>query len=264
MLFTKYFLTNKKEIEKIPSLLVGLPHTTFSYLLDELSGAELKRLSTICLTEPLQHQLSLFIHENQCYIDDMESRCLQKQVDITLLQPEIMTQSDARTFLREIDSLTVETAILSKKTDKALILAWSSNRTDLISTLTRHKEAFVRLQNHCIGHKTVPVSGLFALFFEKLFFLYGDSETIDSARDDEPALEGLSRFSLWDIEDYELAGLLPPSKKKIPLSSEQKAKLLDIVQKKLETRGLNTVKDLKEALIFSEPSLIEFLGQACS
>lgn len=257
-LFEKLFVKKSHSLEHLPPLLVSMPHAIFSSIVNKLSEKELKSLSPTCLSEPMQHHISLLIHEEEKAIKELETECLEVQVEITLLRTETLKRSEALAFLERINSLSLKASEEAKRVDKALILAWSSERADLVDNLTRERGAFLRIQNHFIGEKKPPYSGLYILFFEKLFSLYGDRDSLDSARDEEPAIEGLSRFAFWYVQDFVKAGLLKPLRDG-SLSVELKEHLLEKVQKELEKKGLTTVKDLKEAFIFSELSLSEFL-----
>ena len=91
-------------------------------------------------------------------------------------------------------------------------------------------------------------------------------------KDDEPAVEGLVKFSVWYLKDYWELGLLPGVEKQADLDidmekhteaerAEYREKLFTLARDTLDQVGLSTVGDLKNAFIFSKQTLQEYINQ---
>src|SRR5262249_54111258 len=97
--------------------------------------------------------------------------------------------------------------------NKVLSLAWNAKRLDLIDKMSHAKEQCQKALSHSIGQpKTAfnEAAGLFARIDLALERFYDNPDNaVENAEDDEPALEGLARFSLWYLKDYFELGLLP-------------------------------------------------------
>lgn len=116
-------------------------------------------------------------------------------------------------------------------------------------------------------------TGLFALLEQKLNAVYGnplDPNDIEALDNSDPAIDALVKFSVWYLRDYWEIGLLPMVKNErdLDLSSrrysernraEHREKLFVMVQENLERLGLDKVKDLKKARIYSRETLQDFI-----
>lgn len=257
---------------KLSPLLVGMPHTLFSQLLLAASPQQLEILKLEAITEPVQHQLTMLTHEITHPLPHVLDQLDHLAADIALLP--VAASKDPAVLKRQLK----EQAHWHKSTlemiNKILTLAWNSNRPDLIDKLSHAKEWCQRTLSHTIGQPKTPfgqASGLFAKLDENLAAVFSPG-AIDAADDDEPAIEGLSKFSLWYLKDYHQIGLLPQIRDPDALDldpathSEQerlqhREKLLEAVQQNLAKMGLATVKDLKQAGIFSAEDLKAHIGQ---
>jgi len=92
--------------------------------------------------------------------------------------------------------------------NKALQLAWNSNRVDLIEKLSTAKETCQKFVISIIGHPrhaVNPPTGLYARLEARLNAVFGnpsDPNDIEAAGNDEPAMEALVKFSIWYLKDY--------------------------------------------------------------
>jgi hypothetical protein len=156
-------------------------------------------------------------------------------------------------------------------------LAWNSDRLDLIEKLSQAKEAFQKILYSTIGHPksvSAPATGFYAKLQEKVFGIFGNpanAEDVDALNDDDPAIEGLAKFSVWYLKDYWKIGLLPSIRdpntfdKLAGMEGTEeahhlKAELLSQVKENLHRIGLNTVGDLKKMGIFSQKILQEYIA----
>ncbi len=263
---------------KLSPLLVGMPHPLFSQLLLASSPHQLEILKLEAVTEPIQHQLTLQTHEITHQLPHVQDLLDQIAAEIVLIP--ITGSKDPSLLKKQLKAQADWYESTLNMIIKVLALAWNSNRPDLIDKLSHAKEWYQRTLTHTIGQPKTPfgeAKGLFSKLEEALGAIYGGQEgdSIESADDDEPALEGLSRFSLWYLKDYHQVGLLPQiaDPKELDLDpathTEQerlkyREKLLDEVRQNLNALGLQTIKDLKQAGIYSLEALLEHIGKTTS
>jgi hypothetical protein len=253
---------------KLSPLFVGLPHPLFSQLLLAASPHQLEVLKLEAMTEPLQHHLTLISHEVDHVISQNLDLLDKIATEISLLTIE---GKEPRPLKRELKSQLETYHEALNLINKALVLTWNSNRADLIDKLSHAKEQCQRALIHTIGQpKTAfgEAKGLFAQLEESLAAIYGNPSEIESADDEEPALEGLAKLSLWYLHDYQEVGLLP-STRKLDLDpashTEQerlayREKLMGEVQENLTKLGLVTVRDLKKAGIYKLEQLKRYIA----
>lgn len=258
---------NSLLLDKLPPLLVGLPHQLFRTLLTKLSPAQLLILKHEIFSESAQYHLTLLSHELDA---DLTAYRLSQEN----LQRELENLTVADLGLTEIHALFSKIEGESKKgddllaeIDKALALAWSAGRSDLITQLSSCKEICQKILSHSIG-KQLPEAlenRLNSAFEEK-----EQPDSIGTLRDEEPAIQALAKFGVWYLEDFWKLGLLPGIKTSDELENQSSAqskmdrtaaqeKLFTAAQDTLEKLGLKTVKDLKKALIYSKKGLQEYL-----
>lgn len=263
---------------KLSPLLVGMNNESFSTILDHLNDDQLQVFKDEGVTEPVQHQLTTLSHQMEREIEKGENGIdlLYERVD--RFNPEEIGLYDVREVIKEIELFQEFFELLYSKSNKALAIAWNTKRLDLIESLNKvkdacHKFVLYGLGARANGHETS--SGLYHLLEEKLFEIYGNSldpNDTEAVRDQEPAVEGLVKLSIWYLRDYWDIGLLPEvaDKESLDLDLEKhsetervkyREELFSKAQTNLATIGFTTVKDLKTHYIFSKKSLQEYIQE---
>lgn len=277
-------LTTKQLLELIDSLIdqeeqqwkllpifVGLPHKSFSGLLQKLTPSQLHLLQKMSNLEPLQHHLMVFDHELEALFAEQETINNKLENEIEAIDVQGLTSSEFSRFENSINQLQQEFKDACKKTENALAFAWSANKGELIDKLSALKERFHRFLTHVIGNKGTEdseSSGLYLLLEDKVSGAFKDSQDdLESLRDDEPALEALAKFSIWYPKQYWELGLLPDVAdphlldiNRWPKDENATEKFRNQAERSLSLLGLTTVKDFKEKKIFSKSMLSDFIS----
>lgn len=249
---------------KLSPLLVGINAATFTDILIHASVKDRQILNHESITEPMQYQITRLVKEMKNRLHELGA-C----ADMLLIEPEkinidSLTRKEALGFFEKIDQTAKEFYKLFDLTNQALEIAWNSKRLDLIESLNQIKDYCTRYLTLTLGNSGKPSTGLYALWENKLFGIYGNpnnSEDVEALSENEPAIEGIVKFSVWYLKDYYEMGLLPGIKSPKELDTEFREKLFDLARVTLETMGLCTVKDLKNSYIFSRKTLQEYIDQ---
>lgn len=265
--------------EKLSPLLVGLAPAIFQQALHQLNPEQLALLKQESLTEPLQHQLTLFAHALERVCQLQETVILQVGQKIGELEREELTHSIINQIENRIDNLKKFCDEILQAIDQALAITWNTNRLDLITNFNQLKERFHHQAIHQIGSKSSqdhPASGLYANFENFLFGIYGapkgSSQINEALNDEDAAIEGLAKFSIWYLPDYWEMGLLPkiPKAEDLELDAathseqerfEHRQMLFGLVQQNLDKLNLTQVGDLKKFKIFSKQMLKDYITQ---
>lgn len=269
----------KEDYEKLSPILVGMPPFAFSQLLTQTSPEEFEILKQEAIAEPIQHHLTVFTHELFNVLNELNSTLELLETSIEMLDPSRYGQNEIDILMQAIDQSRKVLVDIVGKTNKALAIAWNTTRTDLIEKLSYIKETSQRYQGSIVGNPrtdTSEQSGLYLKLEERLHAIYGDPNDpndTEALQDDEPAIEALVKFSVWYLQDYWEIGLLPAIARPLDLDldkeshsererTEYRANLFKEVQDTLHKLGLDTVKDLKNACIFSRKALKDFISQS--
>lgn len=261
--------------EKLFPIFIGLPHDVFLLLLIEATPKQLLILKKEGLTEPIQHHLTLLVHDllgrmNQC--NTIETSI---ELGIQNLNLEDIDTKQIRAEEEKIYKLLKSCELIQLTSSKALSLAWNTNRTDLIEKLSKIKEQSQRLISQTIGKErsaAATPTGLFQQLEKRLDSVFSSPSNVEALSDDEPITEALVKFSVWYLNDYYQIGLLPeiqsPDQLELPSQtyseqdrSDHREFLFTAAQRHLEELGLYTLSDLKQAKIYSKKALKEFIAQ---
>jgi hypothetical protein len=261
---------------KLPPLFVGMPHRLFTQMLLGASPTQMNALKQEVITESLQHHLTVLTHEIVHQIPEFAAKIDDLEQGIANLNVSEMEHADLRGISHQIEDAAKFYEDTIHKINKILALAWNTNRADLIEKLSMSKELSQKLIGSLVGirrSRTDEPSGLFAKLEDRLNRVYGlanDPQDIEALENDEPAIEALVKLSIWYLRDYWEIGLLPKVINPIDLDFEashfnhdQKMELREHwhheVTNNLSKLGLNCVKDLKEARIFSKSTLLDYI-----
>lgn len=260
-------------IKKIPALFTGISIQTFIAFLKQASPAHIIELKKVAMTESLQFKLFLFCHESIEKLDELENELISIEEMIATLEPKEMGIKEKQTIENRFQSLALEEQEHIQVVDKALAIAWNSERLDVIDCLSsakeRHQKALVNLLKNNVHSET----NLYKILDKHLNAIYGQPNNptdIQALKDEDPSFEALAKFGIWYLEDYFAIGLLPnlEDARELELNSETSSEeervehrrlLFQSAKHELERLGLVTVADLKKASIFSKKSLLEWL-----
>ena len=270
--------TEKNGHWKLSPLLVGMPHRIFTQLLIAASPIQMNALKQEVITEPVQHHMTVLTHEIVHQIPAFAASLDSLEQEIENLNIKEMGHAELKDITQRIEHGSQNYEETVNKINKLLALAWNTNRTDIIEKLSMAKEICQKLIGSMVGSKktiTSESSGLFSKLEEHLNRVFGipdNPQDFEALDDDEPAIEALVKFSLWYLNDYWEIGLLPgiARAEDLELDSNKfshqqrmdiREQLFDEVSHNLSKLGLNTVKDMKEARIFSRKSLEDYIAR---
>jgi hypothetical protein len=269
------FTSKQITVDKLSPLLVGLSFRVFCTFLHQASISDLEPLKKEGLLEPLQHQLTLFVNECTQVLDNYQTEIIQLNQEIEELNHENLSYQELWAIENKIKHLAQRSNQTLEAISKALAITWNTNRIDLIEKLTHLKEAFHIQLLQGIGQmpsENNVASGLFAILEQSLSSVYGiaSSENVEALQDEDLAIEGLTKLSIWYLKDYWELGLLPLIKRAQELDldalqhdenerMQYRQQLFRSVQDQLNQLKIGTVGQLKQAQIFSKPMLKEYI-----
>ncbi|MBA3237589.1 MAG: hypothetical protein H0T62_04470 [Parachlamydiaceae bacterium] len=261
---------NKEQVWKLFPIFVAIPHQLFSELLFEIPEKRKHQLQQLCVTEPLQHHLILFVHEVKRLFDQIQNRFLEQKQKIRILKVLELEPQEFENLKSEFVEFQQSIHKICCKIENALSLAWNAHSSDLVEVLSGYRERYERFLFSVIGQPSsqfVRASGLYLELEEHLSSVFDtDQDEFDALDDKEPAIEALSRFSVWYVEDYWKLGLLPkvtdPNALALPLLGGD-AELLQHYRQEVEDNlnaiGLRTVYDLKQNHLVSKSLLHHYI-----
>jgi|GEM_PF-2712186 len=266
--FLEFLTQHSDDQHRLSLVLVGVDPLLFSQALPRMGGRSLDMLKQEGLLEPLQYQLTQFVHEGESLIGKIEYIIAQFQEQLVSIKGEELTQEVLESLTDPIDELRKGLLNYLEKAVVALILVWHTDRVDLIEKLSFIREAVQHQLTQLIGHPCsdrAPATGVYS-FAEHIFSSIFDS----SLKNDDPSTDGMTRLSIWHLKDYWEIGLLPsirdveelelnPQKFSETERRKHHQRLMSLVQKQLEHLGIGTVENLKKAHLFSRSLLKAYL-----
>lgn len=263
---------------KISPLLVGMPHEMFIEVIETIEENQLQVFKDESVTEPIQHHLTTLAHHLENEIEEGEFRIDQLYERVDQFQVEDAGLYDVLEIIKEVELNLVFFERRYQISNKALAIAWNTNREDLIESLNSIKKSYHKFILYGLGSPRSDhqePTGIFQLLEETLFAVYSNHSNLRNAaavRESEPATEGLAMLSVWYLRDYWDLGLLPQVKDKTHLDLDlnkhseiervhYREELFSKVKENLALIGLSTVKDLKDRYIFSKKSLQEYIQE---
>lgn len=265
-------------IDKLSPILVGLSPHIFFQTLCALPTTQVNILRTAGLLEPLQHHLNLFAQECELISQQYMQVVNDLYKTIHLMHREDLTQEDIHFVLGKIFDLREKYKKLLNAINKALAIAWPTYRLDLLNKLNELKEHIYHQYIQSVGlprSEAKQPTGLFATLEQFLLNTFNSDDGeghIIVMQDDDLAIEGLTKLSIWYLKDYWELGLLPSiqSEKDLELDAslfsekerlKHRQEIFSLVQENLTKLGISKVKDLKKAQIFSKKMLKDYIAQ---
>lgn len=246
-------------LNKFPPILVGLSPNVFFQFMVDADEKEIQILKSLSTTEPLQHQLTILAHHLEKYNRTCENCIEILSNEIQGLNTLEMKKADVNEIEKKISKIKHDLEGLKWMSNKVLSLAWNSSRLDLIESLSHTKERvdYLLAKDFNDDKNNFSPTNIYHILYSRLLNVFYGTNEFEALKDEEPALEGISKLSIWYIKDYIELGILPNSQS----CENNEIALLDVVSKNLSKIGLSTVLDLKQACIFSKPSLKEYIQE---
>lgn len=245
---------------KLTPLFIQLRPQIFAQFLQNISFEKLEVFRKESSTESMQHQLLLLSHLIENKEKELFETAQRLNTEINELKSHIITGDVVREFKKKINTLNLEYEISIQVVSKALMIAWNSNRIDLIERFSKLKD---RLQTALVAHigfSSKTNTGLFSTLEKVLHAVFGDPadlQDLEALNDDDPAIAVFPKFSIWFREDYKEVGLIPD----LPGEYIPEELLPQEAEVRLKELGIHTIKDMKEKQIFSRQLLKDFLSR---
>lgn len=269
-----YAETEKADRAKLYSVLIGLREEIFVAVLADLAPPALQLLQKEAGSEPVQHRLLVMCHLFSSIIDLNNFEVVQLKEKILKMDPQDIGGQDLKQMMDSIDQIAQVYKDLLAALGPALTIAWNSGRTDLVDQLSSVKESCMRsFIEHVGGKQDDWDNELHVMLARQLNSAYGDPDNpldIEALHDDEQAIAVLPKLGIWYPRDYFEVGLLPhlksiddvaldPKIAGMEKCVEYRDHLVNSAQENIRQMGLNTVKDMREAGIFSRKSFAEYI-----
>lgn len=263
----------KIQAEQFLPLMVGINQGIFTQFLETLSSEEELILKELGSMEPLLHKLAILSHDLKQDLEALVKNVYEITAKIAAINLEQITKQDIFTRRRVIDELDSNIENHIKILNNALAIAWNSKRVDLIDSLSTLKDLFLRTSTILIGQPKqadAAASGLYKKLEDRLNQVYSYDTESSPFNDNDPAIEALTSFGIFYLEDYVELGLLPDVRSIKDLKHALKTKsfqelnsylesILAQVEKTLKNLGLINVKSFKDAKIYSRDILKEYI-----
>lgn len=263
----------QKLLPKLGPILVGIRQPVFRRILVKLSPDKTALLKSFAASEAIQSHLTILSHELTLELEEYIKSLEWTSTEFHQFPLEDVCPKDIEKAYKAIHHLTQAGNSIKEEVERALSIAWQSNRVDLIDQLGQIKEITQRLVYDSAGSTdpSHPLKGSLQEILEnRLFSIFAGNNETEVLADDTPAIEAITRFSIWYLKDYWDLGLLQNySKKKIeheehhhtlednPLSEQ----LHKEAKTQLSHLGLNTLADLKRECIFSRAALKKYISK---
>jgi hypothetical protein len=250
--------------KRLSPLLVGMNPSVFAETLWQADDKQISVLKDEASTEPLQHHIGLLAQDLGAILDDGQKKLDSLYHQIQELPLTNLDTEKLKSFDNEAERLCNITFVPQQIINKALAIAWNTSRIDLITKLSSLNEHFHKYACHFNEPSANSSSGtinLHTALKDKL-----NSVFTEKANDDDAAIDALAHLSIWYIQDYWEIGLLPNVSNIEHLlasgnnANSLKGTLFETAKSNLEKIGLTTLKDLKEAHIYSKKALKEFIA----
>lgn len=253
-------------IEKLDPILVGLPSDTFCIAMQSIPINSLLPLTREVISEPLLHHITVLANNceetHRIYASNIDSL----KVEFNRLNRDELDYDTLANFKSRIDDITQYYRNSLEFINRLLQLAWNSQRASLIQKISLLKtETLFQLKNEVNGSAD-EASNLENLLFEILSNVFVKA----NLKDEDPAIEGLAALSVWYLQDYWKAGLLPEIENEEALEppanmtgaekQEHRNQLFRNVDENLKSLNLVTVANLKNVSIFSKKMLAEYVA----
>lgn len=261
LILLEAYLKDQFSLHKLLSILVGLPSHIFIKTIETAPREYLEPLKKEELLEPLQNHLNILGHN--CEKERVELHQIEEKLfkEIQELNKKNLNNLTLKEIKTKIISLENRYQRILGILDRALSILWNTSRIDLLDRFSRLKES-ANLQYVLINGTQAHRLGLQVYLKKILNDIYEEESSQENGKilnDDDLTIDGLTKLGVWYLKDYWEVGLLPKIKKFEELDQNPTAHLFHNVQENLDRLGIKTIKDLKNANIYSKDMLIEYI-----
>lgn len=266
--FLDFLCEHPEYKNRLPFLLTGLVPEVFFFSLFFFEESHILLMKDESLFEPVQFQLSLFVREGEKVLHQLNQKIQNLADEFRLISNEELTTELLLNLEQKIKAIQEKIFESLESIRKALSIVWYTNRADLIDKLSRLNEMFHHELSFQIGQPASLNSeptGIYKILEKKISAVFDES----LLKDEDGALEGLTRLSIWHLKDYWEVGLLPSIKRSEDLTPINKGlahnewndthPLFHILHNELKNLNIETVGDLKKARIFSKSLLKSYI-----
>lgn len=246
-------------VDKLAILLNGISPETFSLMFSMISKEELELLKAPKLIEPIQLQLTFLSHSLECKLNNLIDEIVETEREWDKLDFNQCSTADLMEMVSTIKKHAENFNQIHPLLEKALKLAWNTNRKDLIKSLSHTKERLDHIYITAIGYPEsdrAKATGLYDHINSGIKRVYHDGR-LEVLQDKDPSLEGIILLGVISLKDFREMGLLSKTES-FKLQGIEES-LLDQIQKILESIGLHTIADLKKKWICSKSTLKEYV-----
>jgi len=139
---------------KMAPLFITLPQTLFHGLIVRITPEQLSVLRDIASVEAVQHQLSILTHHTTDKFNELCNAVESQEKIIETIDFDPLSLDDINKIYENIELLTHQGMEIIHVTQRALALAWNTNRPDIIQELSRIKELCHRCVTENIGSQS--------------------------------------------------------------------------------------------------------------
>jgi hypothetical protein len=261
-----------EQVEKLSHLFTHMLPLVFKTWLKTCSEEELSLLKKMGVFQPLQHQLTFLSHEIEKELNLSHEKTTELVAKILEQPVETISSKSLNEYLEKIEKLRGEEEGIYHLINRALLIAWNGQRSDLIEKFTLLKEGSHRMLHEYLGeprHATQAPTGIYEVLELHFGTVFGNPQELDdeALSDSEPGIEALAKLNLWSLLDYNEIGLLPEFdeaawqgvKDNEEAYRAYETEMHQSLSKHLEALGLSTVGDFKRAHLYTKEMLKEFI-----
>jgi hypothetical protein len=252
--------------QKLSFIFSGLSPIIFWSVIAQANQEDLEYLKEEALTEPIQHHLSLLAHHFHKRVSALYRYVETLKTQFEVIDIQQIQKEELQNLMDSIDHLKREGKDLLELINRSLIMTWNTSRIDLIQELGSSKELCQRCLSSYLQSSKQQESpfNLLQILIKKVDEVFSDLDEdgdLTPMKDSTPAMEALTKLSIWQIKDYAELGLLPSeiilNKRE---SLENRDQLFKDAEHSLNKMGLKTLADLKSAKIYSKKALMEYIN----
>lgn len=229
-----------KYSEKLSPILAGLSHENFTKLILLLTPEQQALLQHESMAIPLQHHLSILAQDKMNVFESVTKLFLGLDMIIERFNVAEMGLKELKELSNQIHHLSLSVDVEVMAISRLLLLAWNSNRIDLIEKFSLLKESLQKYSKY---------NALPEKLQNKLDSVYAKINQVNV-----PAIDAIAELSVWCPQDYIEIGLLSDDEK-----NQNSIEMTSKAKMKLESLGLSSLNDLKAAGIYSKKALTDYL-----
>lgn len=243
---------------KLLLLFNEVPVETFFFMLSTITERQLELLKSPQLAESIQFQLTFLSHALQVKLNNFVDEIVETEKKWSREDFGLYCAEDFSEMMATIEQYAKKFQEIHPILEKALKLAWNTDRKDLIESFSHLKERFDHLYITAIGYpesEKTKATGLYYHISCGIERVYSEKQKV--LQNQDSALEGVILLGVSSLKDFKEVGLLP--KEDSIQSQELEQSFLNKIQETLNSIGLHTIEDLKNKWICSKSTLKSYV-----